>query len=157
MATSGGSKDKCIHFFHTTSGSSLASIAVAAQVTSLVWSNTKREIAATFGYAYAEHPFRIAVFSWPDCSQIAVIPWKEDLRALHAVPYPCVLQQRKTSRTNTKTITECIIVASSDETVRFYEVWSTEGGRAVTRPSMFGGSDILEDLQGIIKEGDIIR
>lgn len=157
MATSGGSNDKCIHFFHTTSGSSLASIAVAAQVTSLVWSNTKREIAATFGYAHPEHPFRIAVFNWPECSQIAAIPWEGDLRALHAVPYPCVLRRRKTVRANAKIVNECIIVASSDETVKFHELWSREGGRAVTRPSMFGGSDILEDLQGIIKEGDIIR
>ncbi|KAG5982963.1 hypothetical protein E4U55_001015 [Claviceps digitariae] len=157
VATGGGSNDKCIHFFHTTSGSSLASIPVAAQVTSLVWSNTKREIAATFGYAHPEHPYRIAVFSWPDCSQIAAIPWEEDLRALHAVAYPCVLRQRKTVKTSTKMINECIIVASSDETVKFHEVWSREGGRAVTRPSMFGGSDILEDLQGIIKDGDIIR
>ena len=74
VATGGGSNDKCIHFFHTMSGSSLATIFVAAQVTSLIWSNTKREIVATFGYAHPEHPYRIAVFSWPDCSQIAAIP-----------------------------------------------------------------------------------
>ncbi|KAG5953967.1 hypothetical protein E4U53_005960 [Claviceps sorghi] len=157
VATGGGSNDKCIHFFHTTSGSSLASIAVAAQVTSLIWSNTKREIAATFGYAHPDHPYRIAVFSWPNCSQIAVIPWDDDLRALHAVAYPCVLRRRKTARASTNMINECIIVASSDETVKFHEVWCREGGRAITGPGMFGGSDILEDMQGIIKEGDIIR
>ncbi|KAG5955598.1 hypothetical protein E4U57_003297 [Claviceps arundinis] len=157
VATGGGSNDKCIHFFHTISGSSLASIAVAAQVTSLVWSNTKREIAATFGYAHPDHSYRIAVFSWPDCSQIAAIPWEEDLRALHAVPYPCMLRPRSTAKTGGKTINECIVVASSDETIKFYELWSREGGRAVTRPSMFASSDILEDLQGIIKEGGIIR
>ncbi|KAM4059301.1 WD domain-containing protein [Hirsutella rhossiliensis] len=36
VATGGGSNDKCIHFFHTSSGSALATIAVAAQVTSLI-------------------------------------------------------------------------------------------------------------------------
>lgn len=157
VATGGGSNDKCIHFFHTVSGSSLATISVAAQVTSLIWSNTKREIAATFGYAHPEHPYRIAVFSWPDCSQIAAIPWEEDLRALHAVPYPCILKRSKKDENNSRSLDECIVVASSDKTVKFHEVWSTEGSRAVTRSGMFGGSDILEDLQGIIKEGDIIR
>ncbi|OAA46248.1 WD40 repeat-like-containing domain protein [Metarhizium rileyi] len=157
VATGGGSNDKRIHFFHTISGSSLATISVAAQVTSLIWSNTKREIAATFGYAHPDHPYRIAVFNWPDCSQIAAIPWEDDLRALHAVPYPCMLKDPKGSACNPGAVNECIVVASSDKTVKFHEVWSTEGSRAVTRSRMFGGSDILEDLQGIIKEGDVIR
>lgn len=74
VATGGGSHDKCIHFFHTTSGVALATIAVHAQVTSLIWSTTRREIAATFGYAQPEHPYRIAVFSWPECRQVAAIP-----------------------------------------------------------------------------------
>ncbi|EFY85188.1 putative fzr protein [Metarhizium acridum CQMa 102] len=157
VATGGGSNDKCIHFFHTVSGSSLATISVAAQVTSLIWSNTKREIAATFGYTHPEHPYRIAVFSWPDCSQIAAIPWEDDLRALHAVSYPCILKASKAPNRKPSAVNECIVVASSDKTVKFHEVWSTEGSRAVTRSGMFGGSDILEDLQGIIKEGDVIR
>ncbi|KAH8694836.1 WD40-repeat-containing domain protein [Ilyonectria robusta] len=50
LATGGGSNDKCIHFFHTTSGTALATISVSAQVTSLIWSTTRREIAATFGW-----------------------------------------------------------------------------------------------------------
>lgn len=74
LATGGGSHDKCIHFYHTTSGVALATIAVHAQVTSLIWSTTRREIAATFGYAQPDHPYRIAVFSWPECRQVAAIP-----------------------------------------------------------------------------------
>ncbi|KAK6604756.1 WD repeat domain-containing protein [Botrytis cinerea] len=88
IATGGGSNDKCIHFFHTSSGACLATISVAAQVTSLIWSTTRREIAATFGYAQPEHPYRIAVFSWPDCKQVAAIPWEGEHRALFAIPYP---------------------------------------------------------------------
>lgn len=74
VATGGGSRDKCIHFYHTTSGVALATIAVHAQVTSLIWSTTRREIAATFGYAQPDHPYRIAIFSWPECRQVAAIP-----------------------------------------------------------------------------------
>ncbi|PNY25487.1 Meiosis-specific APC/C activator protein AMA1 [Tolypocladium capitatum] len=135
VATGGGSNDKCIHFFHASSGSALATIAVAAQVTSLIWSTTRREIAATFGYAQPEHPYRVAVFSWPDCQQVAAIP----------------------SRKGTATSEGCIVVASSDKTVKFHEVWSTEQRTAVAGSGMLGGSDILEDLEGIMKEGDVIR
>lgn len=88
LATGGGSNDRCIHFYHTYSGACLATINVSAQVTSLLWSNSHREIAATFGYANPDHPIRIAVFSWPECRQVAAIPWGEDMRALYAVGYP---------------------------------------------------------------------
>jgi len=88
LSIGGGSNDRCIHFYHTYSGACLATINVSAQVTSLLWSNSHREIAATFGYANPDHPVRIAVFSWPECKQVAAIPWGEDMRALYAVGYP---------------------------------------------------------------------
>ncbi|KAL8760507.1 MAG: hypothetical protein Q9184_003305, partial [Pyrenodesmia sp. 2 TL-2023] len=69
LATGGGSNDRAIHFYHTFSGACLATISVQAQVTSLIWSTSRHEIAATFGYAQPEHAYRIAVFSWPDCRQ----------------------------------------------------------------------------------------
>ncbi|KAI0834040.1 WD40 repeat-like protein [Hypoxylon sp. FL0890] len=134
VATGGGSNDKCIHFYHTNSGAALATISVAAQVTSLIWSTTRREIAATFGYAQPDHPYRIAVFSWPDCRQVAA--------------------ERLKSRTAEE---GCIIVASSDESVKFHEVW-VAGRKATTLSSgVLAGSDILEMGEGIDKEGDVIR
>ncbi|KAL8739879.1 MAG: hypothetical protein Q9190_007357, partial [Brigantiaea leucoxantha] len=56
IATGGGSNDRAIHFYHTFSGACLATIDVQAQVTSLIWSTSRREIAATFGYAQPDHP-----------------------------------------------------------------------------------------------------
>ncbi|KAI8958273.1 WD40 repeat-like protein [Daldinia sp. FL1419] len=120
IATGGGSNDKCIHFYHASSGAALATISVAAQVTSLIWSKTRREIAATFGYAQPDHPYRIAVFSWPDCRQVAALK----------------------SRTAEE---GCIVVASSDESVKFHEV------------GVLARSDILEMGEGIDKEGEVIR
>lgn len=74
LATGGGSNDRQIHFHHTVSGSTLAVINVDAQVTSLSWSWTRREIVATFGYAQPEHDIRIAVFAWPSCDCVVSIP-----------------------------------------------------------------------------------
>lgn len=93
LATSGGSNDRQIHFHHTESGSTLAVINVFAQVTSLSWSHTRREIVATFGYAQPEHDVRIAVFAWPSCDCVVSIPWDRKAngeigRALWAIPYP---------------------------------------------------------------------
>lgn len=52
----------------------------------------------------------------------------------------------------------CIVVAASDETVRFHEVWS-ESKRGVLRwRGVLGGSDILEGLEGIDSDGrELIR
>ncbi|KAI0466065.1 WD40-repeat-containing domain protein [Xylaria cf. heliscus] len=160
IATGGGSNDKCIHFYHTTSGTALATIAVAAQVTSLIWSTTRREIAATFGYAQPDHPFRIAVFSWPDCRQVAAVPWEGEHRALYAVAYPRGPSDtyRTRDRLRSRTAEEgCVVIASSDESVKFHEVWLA-GRKATTLGSgVLAGSDILEMAEGIDKEGDVIR
>ncbi|KAF7549964.1 hypothetical protein G7Z17_g6026 [Cylindrodendrum hubeiense] len=157
IATGGGSNDKCIHFFHTTSGTALATISVSAQVTSLIWSTTRREIAATFGYAQPEHPYRIAIFSWPECKQVAAIPWEGELRALYAIPYPRGPGYRMNQKSGSAGQEGCIVVASSDKSVKFHEVWSRERGATVGGRGMLGGSDILEGLEGIDKEGDVIR
>jgi len=157
VATGGGSKDKCIHFFHTTSGAALATIAVSAQVTSLIWSTTRREIAATFGYAQPEHPWRIAVFSWPDCRQVAAIPWNQGLRALYAVPYPSAPSVGEPSSTGRPVHQGCLVVAASDNSVKFHEVWSDDKKSTTGGPGTLAGSDILESLEGIDKEGDVIR
>ncbi|EKJ78492.1 hypothetical protein FPSE_01301 [Fusarium pseudograminearum CS3096] len=156
VATGGGSNDKCIHFFHTPSGAALATISVSAQVTSLIWNTTRREIAATFGYPSPEHPYRVSVFSWPECRQVAAIPWEDDLRALYAIAYP------RGPTSNDPTIAGggqegCIIVASSDRSIKFHEVWSREKGVTVGATGILAGSDILEGLEGIDKEGDVIR
>ncbi|KAI0425161.1 WD40-repeat-containing domain protein [Xylaria sp. FL1042] len=160
IATGGGSNDKCIHFYHTTSGAALATISVAAQVTSLIWSKTRREIAATFGYAQPDHPFRIAVFSWPDCRQVAAVPWEGEHRALYAVAYPGGPSDtyRTKERLKSRTAEEgCVVVASSDESVKFHEVWLAGRKTTALGSGVLAGSDILEMEEGIDKEGDVIR
>lgn len=217
LATGGGSNDRAIHFYHTPSGACLATINVYSQVTSLIWSKRRREIAATFGYAQPEHAIRIAVFAWPSCEQIAAVPWgpqessldsgdNDSLadcgRALWAVSYPGVArrelkadrlgdrkQKSRQAGTNdertsgrgrggpspctplvrprekegglwcSRTVEEgCIIVASSDQSVKFHEVWSSARRGTAAGTGLFGGSEILEELEGIEKPGsEIIR
>ncbi|CAK7210345.1 hypothetical protein SCUCBS95973_000747 [Sporothrix curviconia] len=165
VATGGGSNDRCIHFFHTTSGSTLATIFVSAQVTSLIWSTTRREIAATFGFTHPNHPIRVAVYSWPDCKQVAAIPWDGKHRALYGISCSrsrrqCLLGAKSddADKSPPRTLKDgCIAVASSEANVKFYELWPSDNKPITTGVGMLGGSDILEDMEGIQKEGDIIR
>ncbi|KAL1995802.1 hypothetical protein VTN49DRAFT_668 [Thermomyces lanuginosus] len=82
LATGGGMNDRAVHFYHAPSGSCLATIDVQAQVTSLIWSRTRKEIAVILGFAQPQHPYRIAVFAWPSCEQVAAIPWDLDPEGL---------------------------------------------------------------------------
>ncbi|KAL4909066.1 hypothetical protein BDW74DRAFT_165718 [Aspergillus multicolor] len=219
LATGGGSNDRAIHFFHTPSGACLATINVYAQVTSLIWSKTRRELVATFGFAQPEHPFRIAIFAWPSCEQIAAIPWGphgtswdrpvndtvvDCGRALCAVSYPGrpptyivdgldipeepsssnpqaqnnLTREDRTGVTRrlmgrvvvrprakegglwcSRTVEEgCIIVASSDQSVKFHEVWSGSTKHKSSTSGPYGGSEILEGLEGLENPGrEIIR
>lgn len=133
----------------------MATISVSAQVTSLIWSKTRREIAATFGYAQPKHPYRIAVFSWPSCQQVGAIAWEGGHRILSAVAYPRgpsdVHERSRTAREGT------IVAATSNESIHFHEVWQAEPKATVSGVGVLGGSDILEGLSGIDKEGDVIR
>lgn len=158
LAIGSGSNGRCIHFYHTISGACPATIECAAQVTSLVWSTTRREIGATFGFAQPEHPFRIAVFSWPACEQIVAILWYNEHRALYAIPYPggpkTGCGKGEDSMWWSRTSEEGrIVVAASDSAIRFHEIWIEESRATATGSGLLGGSVILESLYGIEKEG----
>lgn len=151
IAAGGGSNDRCIHFYHTTSGASLATIDCGAQVTSLIWSRTRREIAATFGFAQPEHPYRIAVYSWPECQQLIAIPWNPELRALYAIPFPASAPRATSGEGSRTTFDEegCIVIAASDGSIKFHEIWTSKKKNVVSRRGLLGGSDILEGLHGL--------
>ncbi|KAF2470610.1 WD40 repeat-like protein [Lindgomyces ingoldianus] len=158
VAIGGGSNDRCIHFYHTVSGACLATIDCAAQVTSLIWSTTRREVAATFGFAQPEHPFRVAVFAWPSCEQIVAIPWYDENRALYAISFPGGPNTGRDKGEDGvwwgRTVEEgCIVVAASDSAIRFHEIWTEEKKSVWKGAGILGGSDILENLHGIEKEG----
>ena len=178
LAVGGGSNDRCIHFYHTRSGACLATIDCAAQVTSLIWSHTRREIAATFGFAQPEHPYRVAVFAWPSCEQIVAVPWYDENRALCAVAYPGGPTRGPEEREDGRARGEdgvwsargveegCVVVAASDMAIRFHEIWSDRrgsvgsggllGGGAM---GLLGGSDILEGpyASSLERHGAVIR
>ena len=142
IAAGGGSNDRCIHFFHALSGAKLATIDCYAQVTSLVFNPRKREIAATFGFAQPEHPYRVAVFAWPSCRMVVGIPWWGEERALYAIEYPG--------------LGGSLVIATSDASIKFHEVWSGSSTDAGKGGGSVLGSPILDD-ELLLERMDAIR
>lgn len=156
LATGGGSHDKRIRFYHTHTGALINMIDCGGQVTSLTWSPTYREICATFGYSFSDISHRIAVYAWPTLKLLVSIPaGHPELRAIYAVNTVGKNENGENVGGGT------IVVAASDETVRFYKMWEDErgsiasggGGRAVRWEGVFG-SDIVELVEGIDREGN---
>ncbi|KAH6604961.1 hypothetical protein Trco_006668 [Trichoderma cornu-damae] len=63
----------------------------------------------------------------------------------------------KTINPDRKSREGCIVVASSDKSVKFHEIWCNDGKVVGGGTGMLGGSGILESIEGIDKEGDVIR
>ena len=165
LAVGGGAKDQSVYFYHTDSGSHLATIKVGAQVTCLVWSLTRKEIAVVLGYALPHHNHRIAVFSWPDCEQIATVPWRADMRAFDAIFFPGRPLDRDANQVREGSSwgyseDGCVCVASNDGSIRFHEVFTREAdadqkpkkgkriGRKGKKPIGNYGSSLLDVLEG---------
>jgi hypothetical protein len=49
------------------------------------------------------------------------------------------------------------MVASSDKSVKFHEVWAADRKGTAGTAGVLGGSPILEFLEGIDREGEVIR
>ncbi|TKA44369.1 hypothetical protein B0A54_05113 [Friedmanniomyces endolithicus] len=166
LAAGGGSNDRCIHFFHAASGARLATLDCFAQVTSLVWSARRRELAATFGFAQPEHRIRVAVFGWPGCECRVRVPWVSEERALWGVAYPRGPavggvgqggggRSEGEGENGRRTRNEgCLVVATSDASIKFHEVWADEAVLGDWQGTL-GGSQILEGVLGMERSSGI--
>lgn len=83
LATGGGSYDRHIHFWNTTSGARVNSIDTGSQVTSLRWSTSYREIVSTSGFPDNS----LSIWSYPTLVRNVEIPAHES-RVLHSCLSP---------------------------------------------------------------------
>lgn len=135
LATGGGSKDRTIKFWHTTTGTLLDQIHACGQVTSLIWSTRYKQIVATFGFGDLDDPVLITLYSFPKLTPLKQVRSPTPLRVLSAVPSPNITS---------------VCVATNDETIRFYDLWNDK--EEVISDAQEGGllgSDIMEFVEGI--------
>ncbi|CDK24904.1 unnamed protein product [Kuraishia capsulata CBS 1993] len=143
IATGGGSKDRMIKFWHANSGTLLDSFNAKGQITSLVWSKSKKQILATFGFSDFEEPCLICVYSYPSMKPVVQVPASSGMRVLSAVQSPD---------------SKSICTAINDQSVRFYDfwessIWLTSGSQ---ERGLFG-SEIIELSEGVSKDHGVIR
>ncbi|OAQ83341.1 WD-repeat containing protein slp1 [Purpureocillium lilacinum] len=110
LATGGGSYDRHIHFWNSTSGARVNSIDTGSQVTSLRWSPHYREIVSSSGFPDNS----LSIWSYPTLVRNVEIPAHES-RVLHSSLSPDG---------------QMLATAAADESLKFWKVFEKKAGAA---------------------------
>lgn len=112
LATGGGSYDRHIHFWNTTTGARTNSIDTGSQVTSLRWSNHYREIVSSSGFPDNS----LSIWSYPTLVRNIEIPAHET-RVLHSSLSPDG---------------QLLATAAADESLKFWKVFERKAGTSAS-------------------------
>lgn len=123
LATGGGSNDRQIHFWNSTTGARLNSIDTGSQVTSIRWSTHHKELVSTGGFPNNA----LSVWSYPTLVKNIEIPAHEQ-----RILFSCLSPDGQTLAT-----------ASADENLKFWKLFEKKAGasamsakpRALTAPT----------------------
>lgn len=110
LATGGGTYDRHIHFWNSTSGARVNSIDTGSQVTSLRWSPHYREIVSSSGFPDNS----LSIWSYPTLVRNVEIPAHES-RVLHSCLSPDG---------------QMLATAAADESLKFWKVFEKKAGTA---------------------------
>lgn len=144
LATGGGTRDKHIRFWHTTSGTLISKHKTNGQVTAVVWSRSKKEILVTFGFGETgEKNSILAVYSYPSMELKVEVNAPADMRILSA---------------DISNDFKSVCASISDQSVRIYNVWETNNSvKLEVYDKGIYGSDIIETEEGINNDFSRIR
>ncbi|EDN05774.1 WD domain-containing protein [Histoplasma capsulatum] len=130
LATGGGSYDRHIHFWNTTTGARTNSIDTGSQVTSLRWSNHYRELVSSSGFPDNS----LSIWSYPSLVRNVEIPAHET-RVLHSCLSPDG---------------QMLATAAADESLKFWKVFERKPGTtaAASREGAVGskGSQMAKQM-----------
>jgi len=110
LATGGGSHDRHIHFWNTTSGARVNSIDTGSQVTSLRWSLGYKELVSSSGFPDNS----LSIWSYPTLVKNIEIPAHES-RVLHSALSPDG---------------QMLATAAADESLKMWKVFEKKAGSA---------------------------
>ncbi|XP_008783451.1 protein FIZZY-RELATED 1-like [Phoenix dactylifera] len=103
LASGGGTADRCIRFWNTTTNSRLSCMDTGSQVCNLVWSKNVNELVSTHGYSQNQ----IIVWRYPTMSKLATLTGHT-----YRVLYLAISPDGQT-----------IVTGAGDETLRFWNVF----------------------------------
>lgn len=112
LATGGGSYDRHIHFWNSTSGARVNSIDTGSQVTSLRWSPHHREIVSSSGFPDNS----LSIWSYPTLVRTVEIPAHES-RVLHSCLSPDG---------------QMLATAAADESLKFWKIFEKKAGASAS-------------------------
>ncbi|THU90664.1 WD40 repeat-like protein [Dendrothele bispora CBS 962.96] len=115
LATGGGTQDKHIRFWNTTSGTLLNQLDTGSQVCNLIWSKTSHELVSTHGFSSSQAQNQICIWKYPSLDMVASLTGHTN-RVLYLAMSPDG---------------ETIVTGAGDETLRFWN--------AFPRKEMLGG------------------
>lgn len=120
LASGGGTADRCVKFWNTSSGALLNSIDTGSQVCSIVWSRHQRELCTSHGYSENQ----LILWKYPSMTKIKELKGHSN-RVLNMEMSPDGAS---------------VVSAAADETLRF---WNVFGNAKITGgSSLLGGSDL---------------
>ncbi|CAM8901113.1 unnamed protein product [Rhodiola kirilowii] len=103
LASGGGTADRCIRFWNTTSNSHLSCVDTGSQVCNLAWSKNVNEIVSTHGYSQNQ----IVIWKYPTMSKLTTLTG-HSFRVLYLAVSPDG---------------QTIVTGAGDETLRFWNVF----------------------------------
>ncbi|TKA33334.1 hypothetical protein B0A50_00887 [Salinomyces thailandicus] len=127
LATGGGSHDRHIHFWNTTSGARVNSIDTGSQVTSLRWSMGYKELVSSSGFPDNS----LSIWSYPTLVKNIEIPAHES-RVLHSALSPDG---------------QMLATAAADESLKFWKVFEKKAGSG----NLVGGGSGASAKAGLTK------
>ncbi|KAI7828163.1 quinon protein alcohol dehydrogenase-like superfamily [Gamsiella multidivaricata] len=128
LASGGGTYDKQIHFWNTSTGARVSTVNTGSQVTSIVWSTEYREFMSSHGYP----DNNLSVYGYPSMNKVIDIP-AHDSRILHTAISPDG---------------QTVATVASDENLKFWKLFERQTKKDVkakrnatlTRAGSFGGT-----------------
>ena len=128
LSTGGGSYDRHIHFWNTTTGSRVNSIDTGSQVTSLRWSNHYRELVSSSGFPDNS----LSIWSYPTLVRNIEIPAHET-RVLHSCLSPDG---------------QMLATAAADESLKFWKTFERKPGTSASaaREGGVGGKGMTKSM-----------
>lgn len=125
LGSGGGTADRCIKFWNTSTGSMVKSVDTGSQVCNLVWSKSVNEVCSSHGYSLNQ----VIVWRYPEMSKVATLT-SHTSRVLYMSMSPDG---------------QTIVTGAGDETLRFWNVFPptrTKAARAGSSLLVPAGLDI---------------
>ncbi|CAM0870306.1 unnamed protein product [Alopecurus aequalis] len=123
LASGGGTADRCIRFWNTTTNTHLSSMDTGSQVCNLVWSKNVNELVSTHGYSQNQ----IIVWRYPTMSKLATLTG-HTFRVLYLAISPDG---------------QTIVTGAGDETLRFWNVFPSPKSQSSDSLSSIGATSYV--------------